>query len=278
MELGNLKNNNHISIEPIIIIDDDEEEEKESFPRISEEVLETINSMGPEVSIIPIKKPPKNFDNFQNKHEIFEKQSIAIPQSYKRTRENVKLVSPEEARTGELFLNYQRRKSLPLEKCPICKKYFRRMSTHLAKHQLMEQPNEQLVCNFCNKIFSSQNNLLIHVRSHTNQKPYVCEICNKGFAQSCNLVNHMRIHSGERPYKCPHCDRAFTQSGNLMNHIRLHTNEKPFRCHFCDKAFVQSGNLNSHIRNNHKFMNNIFGTQMQPSLGDAIVNMSGMVN
>lgn len=145
-----------------------------------------------------------------------------------------------------------KRKSSPLEKCPMCKKYFRRMKTHLLKHScLVSKPGDPLTCQYCSKVFNSGSNLSIHLRTHTGDKPYVCEVCLKGFAQSCNLANHMRIHTGERPFKCPHCDRAFTQSGNLSNHIRLHTDEKPFKCHFCDKAFTQSGNLNSHIKNNH---------------------------
>lgn len=146
-----------------------------------------------------------------------------------------------------------KRKSSPLEKCPICKKFFRRMKTHLLKHsEAIGKPGDPLTCQFCNKMFNSGSNLSIHLRTHTGDKPYVCEICSKGFAQSCNLANHMRTHTGERPFKCPHCDRAFTQSGNLSNHIRLHTDEKPFKCHFCDRAFTQSGNLNSHIKNNHR--------------------------
>ncbi|XP_017776250.1 PREDICTED: protein glass-like isoform X2 [Nicrophorus vespilloides] len=147
-----------------------------------------------------------------------------------------------------------KRKPLPLEKCHICKKYFRRMTTHLQKHAEIQQlnVNHSLSCRFCSKVFSNLGNLQIHMRTHTGMKPYVCEVCSKGFAQSCNLTNHMRIHTGERPFKCPHCDRAFSQSGNLTNHIRLHFDQKPFKCHFCDRAFTQSGNLNSHIRNNHK--------------------------
>lgn len=147
-----------------------------------------------------------------------------------------------------------KRKPLPLEKCPVCKKFFRRMSTHLQKHAEYRGyvGESSLMCKFCSKIFTNLGNLTIHLRTHTGAKPYICDVCNKGFAQSCNLTNHKRIHTGERPFKCPYCTRAFTQSGNLSNHIRLHLDLKPFKCHYCDKAFTQSGNLNSHIKNNHK--------------------------
>lgn len=211
--------------------------------------------IGPEVSIIPVRKKPsfkiKLNGNYNAEKEGNVKQRII----QRSARQNVRLVSREEALTVEYGNINVRRKSLPLEKCPICKKFFRRMKTHLQKHEdVKRDPNDPLTCQFCMKSFNTGSNLSIHMRTHTGDKPYRCHLCSKGFAQSCNLVNHMRTHTGERPYKCPHCDRAFTQSGNLSNHIRLHTDEKPFQCHFCDKAFTQSGNLNSHIRNNHKYV------------------------
>ncbi|XP_050293746.1 zinc finger protein 22-like [Anthonomus grandis grandis] len=278
----------HPSIEPMVIINSQEDEEEHpnsrgplgpnpyqaysndpSFkkPQGEEEILSNI---GPEVTLYSVKKKRKpafkirlfgNHYSGRDKEDIFnEEQEEAEKRNGKiiphrkapSIRTPVRLISQEEAMMAEE--PYAKRKSNPLEKCPICKKYFRRMKTHLAKHEILENQSlcSGLICMICNKAFNNHTNLQIHMRTHTGDKPYMCEVCNKSFSQSCNLVNHMRIHTGEKPFKCPHCDRAFTQSGNLNNHIRLHTDEKPFKCHFCDKAFVQSGNLNSHIRNNHR--------------------------
>lgn len=233
---------------------------------------ELMSNIGPEISIFPVKKKPKpsfkirlfdkKYGNEESKDDFFKddedvkdrvKQKIYTHVRTPGNRTPVRLISKEEAANTEE--PYARRKSSPLEKCPICKKFFRRMKTHLVKHEILQNQEAcaGLICEICNKAFNNHSNLLIHMRTHTGDKPYACEVCNKSFSQSCNLVNHMRIHTGEKPFKCPHCDRAFTQSGNLNNHIRLHTDEKPFKCHFCEKAFVQSGNLNSHIRNNHRF-------------------------
>lgn len=206
--------------------------------------------IGPEISIIPVPSKPPAKIRVRN---FLEEEHRLIRHRERSPRGNVRIVSPAEIVKAEIKYSYSRRKSLPLEKCPICKKFFRRMKTHLLKHEEQQRgPDDPLTCKLCKKVFNTYSNLSIHMRTHTGDKPYICDICDKSFSQSCNLVNHLRIHTGERPYKCPHCDRAFTQSGNLTNHIRLHTDEKPFVCHFCDRAFTQSGNLNSHIRNNHK--------------------------
>lgn len=93
--------------------------------------------------------------------------------------------------------SHTRRKSSPLEKCPICKKYFRRMKSHLLKHDIInEAPAERFTCTLCQKVFNTSNNLAIHMRTHTGDRPHICEICQKSFSQSCNLINHMRVHTG----------------------------------------------------------------------------------
>lgn len=208
--------------------------------------------LGPEISIIPLMRKIPAKIRIRNFLELAQTKRF-VKHRERSPRGHVRLVSQDEIVRAENGKSYSRRKSLPLEKCQICKKFFRRMKTHLLKHEEKERdPNDPLTCKLCMKGFNTYSNLSIHMRTHTGDRPYICDVCNKSFSQSCNLINHVRIHTGERPYKCPHCDRAFTQSGNLSNHIRLHTDEKPFKCHFCDRAFTQSGNLNSHIRNNHK--------------------------
>ncbi|CAH1135032.1 unnamed protein product [Ceutorhynchus assimilis] len=257
----------HHTIEPMVIINSQEDEEEKNntnFKDTSQEITKTSSkNTGPDVSIFPLKKKPKAsfkiklFGNrFANKAEFFEEDDYNNTQTKTiRTpgcRTPVRLITKEEALMADE--PYAKRKSSPLEQCPLCKKFFRRMKTHLLKHEVLQNQEAcaGLICMICNKAFNNHTNLQIHMRTHTGDKPYICDVCDKSFSQSCNLVNHMRIHTGEKPFKCPHCDRAFTQSGNLNNHIRLHTDEKPFKCHACDKAFVQSGNLNSHIRNNHR--------------------------
>ncbi|CAH2005108.1 unnamed protein product [Acanthoscelides obtectus] len=246
----------HATLEPMVIINDGDISITECDSDKNEHDLFT--HIEPDISITPVEPSRDSIKlrsfrkDFSHKGNGTIKPFLCNAQTRTRPRrEQVRRISKDEASSTED--TYAKRRSNPLELCPVCKKYFRRMKTHLMQHKVISRtPGNSLSCSVCEKVFNSHSNLVIHMRSHTGDKPYVCEVCNKSFTQSCNLVNHMRIHTGEKPFKCPHCDRAFTQSGNLTNHIRLHTDEKPFKCHFCDKAFVQSGNLNSHMRNNHK--------------------------
>ncbi|CAL1266988.1 unnamed protein product [Larinioides sclopetarius] len=58
-------------------------------------------------------------------------------------------------------------------------------------------------------------------------KPYQCQQCLKSFSSNHQLLQHIRIHTGEKPYKCSYCDRRFKQLSHVQQHTRLHTGRWP---------------------------------------------------
>lgn len=56
-------------------------------------------------------------------------------------------------------------------------------------------------------------------------KPHQCQQCLKSFSSNHQLVQHIRVHTGEKPYKCTYCDRRFKQLSHVQQHTRLHTGE-----------------------------------------------------
>ncbi|XP_077296683.1 zinc finger protein datilografo [Arctopsyche grandis] len=107
------------------------------------------------------------------------------------------------------------------------------------------------------RIFMHKNAMQMHARelqrglAGGEVKPHQCQQCLKSFSSNHQLVQHIRVHTGEKPYKCSYCDRRFKQLSHVQQHTRLHTGERPYKCHLpdCGRAFIQLSNLQQHLRN-----------------------------
>ncbi|KAL1138750.1 hypothetical protein AAG570_008812, partial [Ranatra chinensis] len=107
-------------------------------------------------------------------------------------------------------------------------------------------------CSRAQRAFNARYKMLVHVRTHTNEKPHRCTTCHKSFTRAENLKIHARSHTGERPYVCPvrGCGKAYSNSSDRFKHTRTHSVEKPYKCKVagCLKRYTDPSSLRKHLK------------------------------
>ena len=123
------------------------------------------------------------------------------------------------------------------------------------------------------QFFFQLDNLELHIRSHSTDRPFTCEHCDKSYKDAPSLYSHIQTHHSigkivrnvpernstssvqrsiftpnliilfffliaKRSHLCSECGASFMKSDHLKRHINsTHRKIKTIKCGFCDMMF-----------------------------------------
>lgn len=102
--------------------------------------------------------------------------------------------------------------------CEICGKLFDRYDKKERHLREVHTNITNFVCDICGILFKSTNEVS-HKRTHF-EGTFPCDQCDVRFRHRQDLIIHKRLHTGERPYECTICHERFVASSNLNKHLK----------------------------------------------------------
>ncbi len=135
--------------------------------------------------------------------------------------------------------------------CPVCKRIMQRSSRKMHMQKTHFRADK---CEYCVKIYQSDEEKIAHEKIHIGRREYLCNICSKVLSSADGYRRHRNLHSEK--YKCETCNRKFRSLHSLREHcISKHsegTDGEIFTCETCSKEFRSKLQLQHHIRNHEE--------------------------
>ncbi|XP_064536817.1 transcription factor E4F1 [Drosophila montana] len=97
----------------------------------------------------------------------------------------------------------------------------------------------ELICEQCNRRYSTKNALGEHLKRHAQDRPHICEHCGVAKVTRTELLTHLRIHNPDwEKFKCKQCPQLFRHKSAISRHVRVvHEGQRRFQCGHCQKRF-----------------------------------------
>ena len=121
----------------------------------------------------------------------------------------------------------------------------------VSKDRTDSDKDKALSCDQCSYKASNPYRLMIHLRTHTGEKPFKCDQCSYSATQNSHLTIHKRTHTRERPYGCNLCSFRAISKSTLKNHLRTHSYMGPFKCELCNYSSRWKSGLANHRKKKH---------------------------
>lgn len=106
---------------------------------------------------------------------------------------------------------------------------------------------KEIRCKECNRTFTRNSRLLLHMLTHTDEKPHECNLCEKKFSRPDYLLKHIQSIHSEKVHKCDQCSNAYGNKESLLRHIgKKHNKDPSISCDMCEKKFTSKIYLDKH--------------------------------
>lgn len=141
--------------------------------------------------------------------------------------------------------------------CPICSKAFK-TPNQLSKHkQIHKGGNIPVQCPKCLRELRNEERLKIHIAEvHDKAKKFKCSHCEYTSTRKEQLKMHMRSHTGDKPYACDTCNYRSSDHNALRRHKKQHSKEHVYKCKHCPYTAIQSTVFTSHMISKHPDVEN----------------------